>query len=327
MKKRFIAKASKHRKRLWKLKVLFFFCLFAISLCYTVKFLAKVSLEKDHEELVSILLSHGNAFITPKEKTSAVSKAVSYLLQVDIKRPSTLLYTSSSYKGFLKENKVAVEEEIEKEIEASGTLTAKSPQVYIYNTHQKEEYQPSSFLEYSVSPNVMLASYILKEYLDKAGISSIVEEKNVQDEVSRLGKKYYYSYQVSRSFMQEAIRKYPTLTYFIDVHRDSVPRNISYLEKDGKGYAKILFIVGLENPNYQANYNLTKQIFDKMEEKVPGITRSIYQKEGEGVDGVYNQDVSPNAILAEIGGSENTVEEVYNTTLVLAEVLKEVIQK
>ena len=73
------------------------------------------------------------------------------------------------------------------------------------------------------------------------------------------------------------------------------------------------------------NYNFTKQIFDLMESKVPGITRSIYEKAGEGVDGVYNQDFSPNTILVEIGGEENTVDEVYNTTLVLGEALKEVI--
>ena len=162
-------------------------------------------------------------------------------------------------------------------------------------------------------------------FFDKSGIATIVEERDIQGEVSRLGKKYYYSYTVSRKFMEEAKLKYPTLEYFIDVHRDSVSKNLSYLEKDGKGYAKVLFIIGKENPNYQENYNFTKQIFDLMESKVPGITRSIYEKAGEGVDGVYNQDFSPNTILVEIGGEENTVDEVYNTTLVLGEALKEVI--
>ncbi len=322
MGKRFIAQKSlKKQRRKWK--ILFLLFLFLISFFFSLRFFGKVSLEGDHQELVSILLTYGNSFIEKPKKTTLLSKAVSYLLQIDIQRPSTLLYTG--YQGIFKDDEARTKTVISKEVEKNGNLVHQSPKVYLYNTHQKEAYQPSSFLEYSVSPNVMLASYILKEQLDKAGIYSLVEEKSVQDELTRLGKKYYYSYTISRSFMEEAKKNYPTLTYFIDVHRDSVSKELSYLEKDGKGYAKILFIVGLENPNYQANYQLTKLIFDKLEAKVPGITRSILQKEGAGVDGVYNQDFSENTILVEIGGVENTVDEVYNSTLVLADVLTEVI--
>ena len=320
MKKRFIAKSTrKHRKG----KVFFLLFLFLLSIFFSVRFFGKVTLKEEYKELVQLLLSHGNSFIQKPKNTTLVSKAVSYLLQVDVKKPSTLLYTS--HLDLLKGQDRSTEQMISKDIEQSGHLTENDPVVYIYNTHQKEAYQPSSFLEYSVSPNVMLASYILKEQLDKVGLYSLVEEQSVQDEVNRLGKKYYYSYTVSRSFMEDAKKKNPTLEYFIDLHRDSVSKNLSYLEKEGKGYAKILFIIGLENENYQENYNFTKQIFDKMEEKVPGITRSILQKQGEGVDGVYNQDFSNHTILAEIGGEENTVDEVYNTMLVFAEALKEVI--
>ena len=320
MKQRFIAK---HKKKHKKIKFFFLLLLFCLSLCASLRFCATLQLEGNHQELLDILLSHSNSFIAKKEKSTFLTKAISYLLQIDVKRPSTLLYTG--YQGVFQEENSQKQEVISKEVQEENSLLLHSPRVYIYNTHQKEAYQPSSFLEYSVSPNVMLASYILKEQLDKSGIPAMVEEKDVQAEVSRLGKKYYYSYTVSRQFMEAAKLENPTLEYFIDVHRDSIPKSLSYLEKDGKGYAKILFIIGKENPNYQENYAFTKRIFDLMESKVPGITRSIYEKEGAGVDGVYNQDFSPQTILAEIGGEENTVDEVYNTTLVLAEVLKEVI--
>ena len=321
MKKRFIAKKKKQRASK-KIKVLILLTLFLAAFYSSLCFCARLKFKSDHQELLNILLSHSNSFIKEKKDNTFLVKAISYLLQIDVKRPSTLLYTG--YTGIFKEQD-KLTHIISKNVEEKQSILYKEPRVYIYNTHQKEEYQPSSFLEYSVSPNVMLSSYILKEQLDKSGIATIVEERDIQGEVSRLGKKYYYSYTVSRKFMEEAKLKYPTLEYFIDVHRDSVSKNLSYLEKDGKGYAKVLFIIGKENPNYQANYNFTKQIFDIMESKVPGITRSIYEKAGEGVDGVYNQDFSPNTILVEIGGEENTVDEVYNTTLVLGEALKEVI--
>ena len=53
--------------------------------------------------------------------------------------------------------------------------------------------------------------------------------------------------------------------------------------------------------------------------------KGIYKKEGEGVNGVYNQDFSNRTILIEVGGPENTIDEVYETLLVLSEVLTEVI--
>ncbi|MEG0977608.1 MAG: stage II sporulation protein P, partial [Bacilli bacterium] len=74
-----------------------------------------------------------------------------------------------------------------------------------------------------------------------------------------------------------------------------------------KDYARILFIIGLENPRYQENLKLTEQIKNDLENYAPGITRGIYKKEGKGVDGVYNQDVSPKVILVEMGGNENTI--------------------
>ena len=46
---------------------------------------------------------------------------------------------------------------------------------------------------------------------------------------------------------------------------------------------------------------------------------------GAGVNGIYNQDFSPNTLLIEIGGQYNSISEVNNTVEVLAEVLNEVI--
>ena len=53
--------------------------------------------------------------------------------------------------------------------------TSKKPIVYLYNTHQLEEYS-SDYLEvYNIKPTVLLASLILKDYLSKMGIDCIVE--------------------------------------------------------------------------------------------------------------------------------------------------------
>ena len=77
----------------------------------------------------------------------------------------------------------------------------------------------------------------------------------------------------------------------------------------------------MENKNYKDNLEVTKTIDDMLKEKYPTISRGIYKKQGKGVNGVYNQDFDKNTILVEVGGEENTIDEVLNTINVLAETL------
>ena len=56
------------------------------------------------------------------------------------------------------------------------------------------------------------------------------------------------------------------------------------------------------------------------------MSKGIYQKEGRGVNGVYNQDNSKYTILVEIGGVENTIDEVLNSTLAFTDCFMEVIK-
>ena len=58
------------------------------------------------------------------------------------------------------------------------------------------------------------------------------------------------------------------------------------------------------------NNNLTAQI--------PDISRGIIKKSGPGVNGIYNQNLSPNSVLIEVGGQYNTIEQVNNTMPILA---------
>ena len=53
----------------------------------------------------------------------------------------------------------------------------------------------------------------------------------------------------------------------------------------------------------------------------PGLSRGIYKKEGAGVNGIYNQDISPNSILIEVGGASNNIDEVLNTTEAISNIL------
>ena len=56
-------------------------------------------------------------------------------------------------------------------------------------------------------------------------------------------------------------------------------------------------------------------------------SRGVIPKSGDNVDGVYNQDLSPQALLIEIGGQENNEEEVNRTVSVIAKAVTTVFEK
>ena len=202
-----------------------------------------------------------------------------------------------------------------------------NPVIYLYNSHQTEEYSPSTYAEYSINPTVIMNNYILEDIFNKNGYKTYVEENSIKDILNKNNWNYSYSYKASRTLLEERIVEYPTLKYFIDIHRDSLSKDKTTVTIDGKDYAKVIFLIGLENPNYEKNLEFTEKINNKMNEYYPNLSKGIYKKGGPGVNGVYNQDFNEHTILIEIGGNENTTNEVLNTSLAFSKVFMEVINE
>lgn len=311
MKKRFYSPKVKKKKG----KKLFFFMMFIFGIYISFKILDDSKIEINDKDLVLVLLKEGNSFSDNDHGT--INKIFSSILSF-YKEPTKLLATSNSD---------LVEEYETKKVSKEEEVIDTKPLIYIYNSHQTEEYAPSSFLEYSVNPTVMMADYIMEEIFSKNKLTSLVEERKVKDILTENGWKYSYSYEASRILMEEAKKNNPSLKYFVDVHRDSLKKDKTTVEINGKSYAKTIFLIGLENPKYEQNLDFTSKINDKLNERYPGLSKGIYKKGGAGVNGVYNQDFSEYTILIEIGGPENTTGEVLNSTLAFAECFMEVISE
>lgn len=320
MSKKMNLKNKKKKKHLIKKSL--FIMTFLLSIFFTIRLLASISIKDQQDEFLTFLLENQNIYLEDKRQGfSYFHKMMMKLLNIDLASPLTFL--NRDYKGLTSNTVVKLKKsETNKKIETKK----ENPTIYIYNTHQTEEYKPTSYLEYSVNPNVLMASYILEEQLSKKGHVVLVEEESVSKLRTTLGLNYAGSYKVTRSMMENAKKNNPTLKYYIDLHRDSLTRDKTTLTVDGKSYAKILFIVGLENSNYQENLDFTNKISDLLNQKVKGLSKGIYKKEGPLVNGVYNQDFSNRVILIELGGNENTIDEVYRSLIVLGEVLDEVIR-
>ncbi len=297
-------KLKNNRKKRIKIRFLLLFFVFILSIYIMFKHLTKINIKISNEELVYYLL---NDYTEEDIVNKKISKNIN-----DFFMPDRLLNMKLTYKDNKKEIK---EVNINKEKQI----------VYIYNSHETEEYSKTTLAEYEVNPTVGINNYIMKDIFEKKGLYTKVEEKSITD-IRRLnGWNYNYCYKASRILMEEAKKENESLKYFIDVHRDSLTKDKTTININGEDYAKIIFIVGLENENYQKNLDFTEKINNKINEKYQGLSKGIFKKEGPGVNGVYNQDFSPYAILIEIGGMENNVDEVMRTTLAVSEIISEVI--
>ncbi len=294
-----------------KVKRTCFLLLFILGMTLTYQYLNDTNINLDNKELVEILLSN-------TKETSLLKKIITDFFPTKKEAIKTLI--KANYKGLIVEEKI-------KKIKPAITINKKEPLIYIYNTHQTEEYTPNSFVEYSVKPTVQMNNYILEEKFEEKKYPTIVEERNIKEVLNEKGLNYAGSYQASRVFLEDAKKNYPTLKYFIDVHRDSLPKSRTTVTIDNKNYATILFIVGLENPDYTKNLEFTEKINQKLNEKFPNLSKGIYKKQGIGVNGIYNQDFSPFTILVEMGGPGNTIDEVLNTSLAFSSCFLEVIDE
>lgn len=202
-------------------------------------------------------------------------------------------------------------------------VKSNEPLIYIYNTHDEEAYYNSYLNPYNIVPDVKLASYYFQERLKDLGIESVVEKRKIKDVLDKNGWNYRYSYNASRVYLEEVSKNNPSIKYFIDLHRDSVGKDKTTTTINGKSYARVMFLVGLEHENYQKNLDLATRLNELIRQFDSTLSRGIYQKEGPGVNGIYNQDFSSKAILIEVGGQYNTIEEVANTIEVIARVLKD----
>lgn len=178
--------------------------------------------------------------------------------------------------------------------------------VYIYNTHQSEAYAGGE--------TVMDAAAVLGNELEERGIHVVLETANFSEYLKTRGLDYNQSYQASKNFMNDALVNYGGFDLIIDFHRDAIPRDASYLEANGKTYAKLMPVVGGLSTNAEVIKKNSSTLSDIIDKKVHGIMRSVMVREA-----YYNQSVSDRMMLIECGGDVNPFDEVKNSMDVLAD--------
>lgn len=321
MKKKLKLKRKKQKKKRI-IKTIAYLCLILFITLTIFSFKNSMNHVKlnSNDTVNSILYETNHLIDYSYSRKKIINNLLKFLSNITMDNPSSII--SSNYFSLTDEEYAINSDYIE---DPSPKENLKDPMIYIYNTHQLEEYKKSNTEDYNVTPNTMMASYILREKLNQMNLPSMVEVGDVSEILRTNNWKYYKSYDVTRMLINDAREKNKSLKYFIDLHRDSIGYDLTTLKTKEKTFAKVLFIVGLENKNYEKNMQFMDNICLKMNKKQEGICKGLYKKQGEGVNGVYNQDIDKNVLLIEVGGTENTIDEISNTLEVFSLSLKEYI--
>ena len=237
MKRKFKGKRKLKISSLIKL-ILVILSIILISRLFNIKFKLKLS-----DNIIKYIISE-NTYSSSDNIFNNILKKNTHDL---INNPSSLLATN-----FYANNKRKEEKEINKVEEVSKKQD--KPVVYLYNSHQKEEYSMEYMEDYNVLPTVQMAAYMIKERLDKLGLFTIVEENSISDYLSKNDMKYYQSYEASRHYLLEVMEKYDSIKFYLDIHRDAITHDASTVNINGVDCAKIMFVVGKEHDNYLGKY-------------------------------------------------------------------------
>ena len=201
----------------------------------------------------------------------------------------------------------------------SFTVTPGSPdpQVLILHTHATETYQTWDTPVYDpdftartkdITLNMCAVGEAMTKVLNDAGITTL-HDTTLHDSPSYT-ESYARSAQTARRYLEE----YPSIKVVLDVHRDAMESGDARVRPlttlDGQPTAQVMIIAGCNNggtvqlPNWRLNLCFAAKWEERMEMLYPGLTRPVlcgYR--------FYNQDVSPGALLIEIGGHANTVQQ------------------
>lgn len=276
-------------------------------------FLPKIKLENGNSDFIIKILNKTNFnVVEEKANDNYVYNLINAVNGIEISKPISIVDKVFAYNSSSDENLATqVFSYIQNQV-------VDKPRVYIYNTHTNEGYLGDKIAGYDNEPGVILASLILQEKLNAKGIQTVVEERSAADYIKEHNIDYKYSYKATRVFLEDKLKEYNGYDLIIDLHRDALSKDLSTTTIDGKSYAKTLLVMNKNFPNV----NIAQKLNEIFNSKYPTLSRGIYDKYSDD----FNQDLNSKVILLEVGGNNNTIDEVINTIDAVANSIEELLK-
>jgi stage II sporulation protein P len=227
------------------------------------------------------------------------------------------------------ENKKIMKENDEKHNTPPPVRNTNGKQVvHIYHSHSYEAYKPLSkngtYNSSNPETNIIFIGDVLKKDLEERGIGVSHDTANIGEQLKNKNWGTGKAYAVARENIVEVLANNNDIEYLIDMHRDSQPKKVTTINIESKSYARLFLVVGKEHPGYEKNLILAERLYNKINEKYPYLCRGVVIKSKNEGNGVYNQDLTSNALLIEMGGIDNDLNELMNTSEAFADVFSEI---
>lgn len=229
---------------------------------------------------------------------------------------------------------VVKQEEKQQVVYAATDLTQKDAgpslehpiRALVFFTHTHEAYEPivknvtGKVAVSDTKTNMLSLQEMITSHFQMNGIATDVLGVDNMKVLQTQGKEYYQAYDTMRTFVKKQLDK-TEYDIIIDFHRDSAKKATTTVQQNGVRYARVAIVIGTEHSNHKWNLATATKLSTTLNNIVPNISRGVIPKGGDGVDGKYNQDLSKSLILIELGGIENTEEELNRTIAVLAKAI------
>lgn len=281
-----------------------------------------------------------------QQKTSIITNInaiVKYLTSIDIYDPRTLLSSQMPILGY-EEQDVEISPEEQQEIYnittskplnddeiSENTQVGDEPLVLIYHTHTTESYTSTDKYHITYTNGDNYRSKESEHNMIAVGneITKVIEEKygvKVIHDTTTHDIPYDQSYKRSKETIEKDLKKYPSIKYVFDVHRDGLTVTDGNKKKykvsiNNTPCAKIMMVVGLNHDNSAKNSKFSDEVYKKMKEMYPGLPLSTVKRE----TATYNQFVRDNAVLFEVGSNLSTLEEAKASGTLLGDVIGKII--
>lgn len=194
------------------------------------------------------------------------------------------------------------------------------PLVLILHTHGTESYLPKgvnyytaddSFRSHIESETVVAVGTVLADVLNSKGIPTM------HDTIMYDKEDFNRAYSNSKAAGAAALKKYPSIKYIIDLHRDAIftAKGVNQkpiTEINNEKCAQAMLVVGTNqgganHPNWAENLTVAVNLQSILNEDFPTLMRPICLRSAS-----FNQQLSSGSILIEVGSCGSTIEEAKN---------------
>lgn len=206
------------------------------------------------------------------------------------------------------------------------SLPAEGPQILIVHSHATEAYTPDGADLYTPAggvartleeeDNVLRVGDEMERVFTELGLS-VVHDRTLHDYPQ-----YNGAYTRSARTVEEYLERYPSIKIVLDVHRDALAGEDGTVYKavtriDGVDTAQVMLVIGHgqngSNPHWMENLSLACRLQTSMNTLYPTLARPMTFRASS-----YNQELSPGALLVEVGTHGNTLQEALSAARLFA---------